>query len=180
MKTHAPPIGGLEARRPFTTRLGPKGALAYKLVTTTEHKMIGLMYVVACFGLFFIGGLMALFIRTELASPGIPIDRETLVDAVRDTRGRLVIAEDHHPEGGLGSAVLEALAGKETPPLRLVHRAVRIMPGLGTPSELLAAAAIDAASIDSAARHLLDGADKQPDHQDASAPTAQRRSAAPT
>ena len=30
-----------------------------------------MMYVVACFGFFFIGGLMALFIRTELAAPGL-------------------------------------------------------------------------------------------------------------
>lgn len=94
-----------------------------------------------------------------------PIDRDTLVDAVRDTGGRLVIAEDHRPEGGLGSAVLEALVGEDTPPLRLAHLAVRIMPGSGTSSELLAAAEIDAASIASAARQLLDGTDGQPDHQ---------------
>jgi transketolase len=109
-----------------------------------------------------------------------PIDRDRLVDAVRDTRGRLVIAEDHHPEGGLDSAVLKALAGNDTPPFRLAHLAVRIMPCSGTPSELLAAAAIDAASIDSAARHLLDGTHRQSDRQDASTPTAPRRSAAPT
>ncbi len=88
-----------------------------------------------------------------------PIDQDTLVEAVRDTCGRVVIAEDHHPEGGLASAVLEALVGKDTPPLRLTHLAVRIMPGSGTSSELLAAAGIDAASIESAARHLLDGTD---------------------
>jgi transketolase len=109
-----------------------------------------------------------------------PIDRDALVEAVRDTRGRLVIAEDHHPEGGLGAAVIEVLVGKDTPPLRLAHLAVRIMPGSGTPTELLAAAAIDAASIDSAARHLLDRAHRQSDRQDASTPTAQRRSAGPT
>jgi hypothetical protein len=57
---------------------------------------------------------------------------------------------------------------------------IRIMPGSRTPSEQLAAAAIDAASSDSAARHLLDGTDRQTDRQDASTPTAQRRSAAPT
>ena len=87
-----------------------------------------------------------------------PIDRDALVEAARVTRGRLVIAEDHHPEGGLGSAVLEVLVGIDTPPLRSAHLAVRIMPGSGTPTELLAAAAIDATSIDSAARHLLDRA----------------------
>ena len=81
---------------------------------------------------------------------------------------------------GLGSAVLEALVGKDTPPLRLAHLAVRIMPGSGTPTELHAAAAIGAASIGSAARHLPDGIDREPDHQNASNATAQRRSAGHT
>ena len=31
-------------RRPFPARLGPKGTLVYKLVTTTDHKVIGIMY----------------------------------------------------------------------------------------------------------------------------------------
>ena len=102
------------------------------------------------------------------------------IAAVRDTRGRLVITEDHRPEGGLGSAVLEVLVGKDTPPLRLAHLAVRIMPGSGTPTELHAAAAIDAASIGSAARHLPDGTHREPDHQNASNATAHRRSVGPT
>ena len=81
---------------------------------------------------------------------------------------------------GLGSAVLEALVGKDTPPLRLAHMTgFRILPGLGTTTELLATA-IEAASIDRAARHLLDGTHRQSDRQDASTPTAQRRSAGPT
>src|SRR5581483_12103546 len=61
----------LQARRPFPERLGVKGTLLYKLVTTTDHKLIGLMYVVTCYALFFLGGLMALLMRTELASPGL-------------------------------------------------------------------------------------------------------------
>jgi cytochrome c oxidase subunit I len=69
LTTHAPLIGDLQAARPFPGLLGPKGTLLYKLVTTTDHKVIGMMYVVACFAFFFIGGLMALFIRTELAAP---------------------------------------------------------------------------------------------------------------
>jgi transketolase len=109
-----------------------------------------------------------------------PIDRETLIDAVRRTRGRVVIAEDHHPEGGLGSAVLEALAEVESTPLRLAHLAVRVMPGSGTPAELLAAAAIDGASIEHAARHLLDGTDRQSRGRDAPTSTAHGSSAAPT
>ncbi len=108
-----------------------------------------------------------------------PIERHTLVDAVRETRGRLVIA-DHRPEEGLGSAVLEDLVGKDTPPLQLAHLAVRIMPGSGTPTELLPAAAIDTASIDRAARHVLDATHRQSDRQVASTPTAQPRSARST
>jgi hypothetical protein len=60
-----------------------------------------------------------------------------------------------------------------------VMTSVRILPGSGTTSELLATA-IDTASIDSAARHLLDSADRQSDSRDASNPTAQRQWAAPT
>ena len=71
MTTHAPFIGELQARRPFPARLGPKGTLLYKLVTTTDHKLIGLMYLVTSFVFFFIGGLMALLMRAELARPGM-------------------------------------------------------------------------------------------------------------
>ena len=41
-----------------------------------------------------------------------PIDAETLATAAAET-GRIVVAEDHWPEGGLGEAVLAALAGRE-------------------------------------------------------------------
>ena len=60
-----------------------------------------------------------------------------------------------------------------------VMTGVRILPGLGTTSGLLAAA-IDAASTDCAARHLLDSADRQSDCRDASGRMPQRRSAGPT
>ena len=47
MSTSAPPLGGLRASRPFPERTGPTGSLIYRLITTTDHKMIGIMYVVA-------------------------------------------------------------------------------------------------------------------------------------
>ena len=84
-----------------------------------------------------------------------PIDTATLAAAAAATGGRLVIAEDHHPEGGLGSAVLDALTGAGRADLAVIHLAVREMPGSGTSEELLAAAGIDAAHIASAARGLL-------------------------
>ena len=71
MTAEAPPLGELEASRPYPARTGPKGNLIYKLITTTDHKLIGIMYVVTCFIFFFIGGLLALLMRTELAAPGL-------------------------------------------------------------------------------------------------------------
>jgi transketolase len=81
-----------------------------------------------------------------------PVDADTLRDAVEATQGRIVVVEDHWPEGGLGGAVLSVLAGEQ---MQFVHLAVREMPGSGTPAELLAAAGIDAEHIAEAARQLV-------------------------
>ncbi len=84
-----------------------------------------------------------------------PIDTVTLEAAVAATSGRLVIAEDHRPEGGLGSAVVDALLAGGPRQLSLAHLAVREMPGSGSGEELLAWAGIDSEHIASAARELL-------------------------
>jgi transketolase len=85
-----------------------------------------------------------------------PIDARTLLAAADATSGRLVVAEDHYPEGGIGGAVLEALndAGH---PVRISHLAVRGLPGSGTSAELMEAAGISAGQIARAARELLRG-----------------------
>jgi transketolase len=83
-----------------------------------------------------------------------PLDRETLAVAAEATQGRLVTVEDHWAEGGLGDAVLAALADTEEPP-RVVKLAVRDMPSSGKPEELLDAAGIDAPHIAGAARELV-------------------------
>jgi transketolase len=87
-----------------------------------------------------------------------PIDTATLAAAVDATGGRIVVAEDHHPEGGLGSAVTDALLAAGRSDLSLAPLAVRGMPGSGSGAELLAWAGIDADHIAAAARHLLDRA----------------------
>jgi transketolase len=80
-----------------------------------------------------------------------PIDGATLAAAARET-GKLVVVEDHWPEGGLGEAVLAALAA-EGASCEFRHLAVRDMPHSGKPDELLAAFKIDAAAIVEAARN---------------------------
>jgi len=100
--------------------------------------------------------------RETLAADGItarvidcysvkPIDAATLRTALDDT-GLLLVVEDHRIEGGLGDAVLDALAA--TGPLsgRVRKLAVTDVPGSATPTELRAWAGIDAASIAHAAR----------------------------
>jgi transketolase len=82
-----------------------------------------------------------------------PVDRERLVDAVRTTRGRLVVVEDHYPQGGIGAAVLEAVADLGEP-LRLTHLAVRGVPSSGKPAQLMAEAGIDSDAIVAAVQAL--------------------------
>jgi transketolase len=87
-----------------------------------------------------------------------PIDIPTITAAVRDVEGRLIVVEDHRPEGGLGSAVLEALAdghGYDPKRLYMTHLAVRNLPGSATPAEQLDAAGISARHIVAAARTLV-------------------------
>jgi len=51
---------------------GYRGGL-YEWLTTTDHKKIGIMYVINSFLFFLIGGVFALLVRTELAVPGIQL-----------------------------------------------------------------------------------------------------------
>ncbi len=76
-----------------------------------------------------------------------PIDSSTL----SGLRMPIVTVEDHWAEGGLGEAVLSALAesGADT---RVTKLAVRELAHSGKPAELLAAAGIDAEHIAAAAR----------------------------
>ncbi|MCK0438059.1 cytochrome c oxidase subunit I [Gordonia alkaliphila] len=57
--------------RPYPERYQRKGSFFYKMITTTDHKLIGQMYMVASFAFFLVGGLMALLMRAELTHPGL-------------------------------------------------------------------------------------------------------------
>ncbi|MFF1911874.1 transketolase [Streptomyces sp. NPDC058239] len=81
-----------------------------------------------------------------------PLDLDTIARAAQET-GALVVVEDHHPEGGLGEAVLSALAAQRLAPA-VVHLAVRNLPGSGTPSELLDIAGISRTHIIRTAQDL--------------------------
>ncbi|HKS47275.1 MAG TPA: cytochrome c oxidase subunit I [Amycolatopsis sp.] len=58
------------ATRPYPARETVKGSFLLRLFRTTDHKQIGIMYLVTSFAFFMVGGAMAMLIRTELARPG--------------------------------------------------------------------------------------------------------------
>ncbi|MFM8192881.1 MAG: cytochrome c oxidase subunit I [Actinomycetota bacterium] len=65
------------ATRPITEEIPnpptrtSKGKLAVKILTTTDHKTIGYLYLATSFAWFLIGGILALLIRAELTRPGM-------------------------------------------------------------------------------------------------------------
>jgi len=87
-----------------------------------------------------------------------PVDVDTLRQALADTNNRLVVVEDHWPEGGIASAVLEALATRGASnglQLQLKHLAPSEIAASATGAQQLAAAGIDAAAIVAAVRELV-------------------------
>jgi cytochrome c oxidase subunit 1 len=63
----------IAASRPGATgalRTRHKGSAVVRWITSTDHKVIGHMYLVTSFAFFLIGGLMAMIMRAELARPG--------------------------------------------------------------------------------------------------------------
>ena len=63
------------AERPTINVVGAqpssKGKNFVKWITSTDHKTIGYLYLMATFGWFLVGGLLALFLRAELTRPGM-------------------------------------------------------------------------------------------------------------
>uniref|UniRef100_UPI00336589BF cytochrome c oxidase subunit I n=1 Tax=Intrasporangium sp. TaxID=1925024 RepID=UPI00336589BF len=57
--------------RPPTRR--EPGRRIYRVLTTTDHKVIGNLYFATTFLFFLLGGVLALLIRAELVSPGLQV-----------------------------------------------------------------------------------------------------------
>lgn len=81
-----------------------------------------------------------------------PIDRPTLIESARETRGRILTVEDHYAHGGLGDAVLSAVGTEGI----AVHKlAVRRIPHSGKPDELINHYGIGAGSIVETAKQII-------------------------
>src|SRR4051812_15724502 len=79
-----------------TTTLTPAASTyrsgLYEWLTTTDHKKIGILYLVNSFLFFFLAGLMALGVRTELAQPGLQLlHDESLYNQLFTMHGSVMI-----------------------------------------------------------------------------------------
>ncbi|MET9311955.1 cytochrome c oxidase subunit I [Kribbella sp. NPDC003505] len=73
-----------ESRRPLGKVIG-------RLLSTTDHKVIGQLYLVTSFAFFLIGGVMALVIRAELAEPGLQIVNEEVYNQLFTMHGTIML-----------------------------------------------------------------------------------------
>jgi transketolase len=83
-----------------------------------------------------------------------PLEGAALAAQIGATGGRLVTVEDHWPEGGLGEAVIAALAQAGAAPSKFRLLAVTGMPHSGKPDELVDAFGISARHIVAAVRAI--------------------------
>ncbi len=79
---------------PTRTAPAPRGTLgqqAARLLSTTDHKVIGNLYFVTSFGFFLVGGVMALLIRAELAQPGTQLVNEGTYNQLFTMHGGIML-----------------------------------------------------------------------------------------
>jgi len=82
-----------------------------------------------------------------------PLDSATIISSVKQTGGRVLVVEDHYPEGGIGEAVASAVSGVGN--VTVKHLAVREVPRSGGPDELLDLYRISARYIEEAVLELV-------------------------
>lgn len=82
-----------------------------------------------------------------------PIDKEGIVNHAKAVGGRVVTVEDHYPEGGLGEAVLSAVAMERNIIVKVI--AVPKVPRSGPPNALLELYGISAVHIVTAVKEML-------------------------
>ncbi len=67
------------------------GSVVGKWITTTDHKLIGHLYLITSFAFFLMGGVMALLIRAELAKPGLQIVNEEVYNQLFTMHGTIML-----------------------------------------------------------------------------------------
>ena len=89
--TEHAPIGGQE----FVSGLEPKrqgyGSTVVSWLTSTDHKVIGYMYLYTAFFFFLVAGIMAMVIRTELFAPGMMLQSKDQFNQLFTMHGTIML-----------------------------------------------------------------------------------------
>ncbi|WP_036564315.1 cytochrome c oxidase subunit I, partial [Nocardioides halotolerans] len=102
-KAHAPVSGPSPA---------PLGRSIVRVLTTTDHKVIGKLYLVTSFCWFLIGGAMAMLIRSELAYPGQQVVNDELYNQLFTMHGTIMLLLFATPLFfGFGNAIMPLQIG---------------------------------------------------------------------
>ena len=86
--TAEPTHGHQRPRRATAHTLGQQ---VVRVLTTTDHKLIGKLYLGTSFAWFIVGGIMALIIRSELASPGQQFVNDELYNQLFTMHGTIML-----------------------------------------------------------------------------------------
>ncbi|MEU8381370.1 cytochrome c oxidase subunit I [Streptosporangium sp. NPDC048865] len=76
---------------PLAPRRKAPGSIVVRWLTSTDHKVIGYMYLITSFGFFLFAGLMALVIRGELAHPGMQLVSQAQYNQLFTMHGTLML-----------------------------------------------------------------------------------------
>ena len=63
----------------------------YEWLTTTDHKKIGILYLVNSLIFFFAGGILAMIVRLELAQPGLQVVSEEFYNQAFTMTGTITL-----------------------------------------------------------------------------------------
>ncbi|WP_445323403.1 aa3-type cytochrome oxidase subunit I [Pimelobacter simplex] len=100
------------ARSTDLSQRKPLGQQLVRIMTTTDHKLIGNLYFVTAMAWFIAGGIMALLIRSELAYPGSQLVNEELYNQLFTMHGTIMLLLFATPLFfGFGNAIMPLQIG---------------------------------------------------------------------
>ena len=67
------------------------GRRIVKVITSTDHKVIGNLYLATSFAWFLIGGVMAMLMRSELANPGMQFVNDEVYNQLFTMHGTIML-----------------------------------------------------------------------------------------
>ncbi|MFF4486593.1 cytochrome c oxidase subunit I [Streptomyces sp. NPDC001544] len=76
---------------PRPTRRSPLGRALLRWATTTDHKVIGNLYLATAFSFFLFAGVLALLMRAELARPGLQLVSQDQYDQLFTIHGTVMM-----------------------------------------------------------------------------------------